>query len=76
MSFYEESRKKHHGLTAAQAEVMEWVCKGKTNGETAQILGRSENTVVAHLVRAFKKLDACNRTVAAVKYDRLKRGGI
>jgi DNA-binding CsgD family transcriptional regulator len=73
MSFYDESRRKHYGLTAMQAEVMEWICKGKTNSETAQILGRSQNTVIQHLHRAFKKLDACNRTVAALKYERLKR---
>lgn len=55
-------------LTAKQTEVMEWVCLGKTNHEIATILSRSERTVHNHMRLICQKLNACNRTLAAVKY--------
>jgi DNA-binding CsgD family transcriptional regulator len=55
-------------LTDKQREVIEWVCLGKTNGEIAQILGKSERTVHNTMHAVCRKLNACNRTAAAVRY--------
>src|SRR5688572_2743347 len=55
-------------LTARQTEVLEWVAFGKTNGEIAQIIGRTERTVHSHVHLICQKLNVPNRTAAAVKY--------
>ena len=51
-------------LSAREREVMGWVEKGKTNGEIAEILSLSINTVKTHLKRSFVKLGVENRTAA------------
>lgn len=55
-------------LSAREREIAHWVCQGKTNGQIAQILGISVNTVKNHLHRIFAKLGANNRTELVVKY--------
>ena len=56
------------GLTLREAEVMDWVAKGKSNGEIAIILGISQHTVRKHLEHILTKLGAENRTTAAVAW--------
>jgi len=49
------------GLTVRQAEVAYWVAQGKTNAETALILGTSPRTVDKHMERIFQRLGVENR---------------
>jgi DNA-binding CsgD family transcriptional regulator len=58
-------------LSIREEEITYWVCQGKTNGEIAQILGISVNTVKNHVHRIFDKLGASNRTQAVAKYKNM-----
>ena len=49
------------GLTVRQAEVAYWVAQGKSNPETAVILGTSPRTVDKHMERIFQRLGLENR---------------
>jgi DNA-binding response OmpR family regulator/DNA-binding CsgD family transcriptional regulator len=49
------------GLTVRQAEVAYWVAQGKSNAETALILGTSPRTVDKHMERIFQRLGVENR---------------
>lgn len=49
------------GLTEREAEVMHWVCEGKSNPEIAQILDITQHTVNRHIEHIFKKLAVDNR---------------
>jgi DNA-binding CsgD family transcriptional regulator len=53
------------GLTPREAEVLFWVAQGKSNTDTATILGTRPRTVHKHLDRIFCKLGVENRTAAA-----------
>ncbi len=53
------------GLTRRQAEVLYWVCQGKSNAEIAVILRISGRTVTFHMSAVLKALGASNRTEAA-----------
>jgi len=52
-------------LTQREAEVLDWVIKGKTNRDIGEILGTSPRTVNKHLEHVFVKLGVENRTAAA-----------
>lgn len=52
------------GLTAREAEVLRWVAQGKTNVETAIILGTQPATIKKHLERIYVKLRVETRTAA------------
>lgn len=54
-------------LSDREAEIMGWVCSGKSNIEIGLILDLSEFTVKNHLQRIFKKLDVVNRSQAVAK---------
>ncbi len=56
-----------HALTQREKQCLLWSAEGKTAWETARILSISERTVVFHLNNAAGKLDASNRTHAAIK---------
>jgi DNA-binding NarL/FixJ family response regulator len=51
-------------LTARELEVLQHVAKGLGNKEIAQVIGRSTETVKAHLESIFRKLDAKDRAHA------------
>jgi DNA-binding NarL/FixJ family response regulator len=51
-------------LTARELEVLQHVAKGLGNKEIAQAIGRSTETVKAHLESIFRKLDASDRAHA------------
>src|SRR5574337_1303617 len=53
------------GLTRREAEVLQWVARGKTNAEIGCILGLSPRTVQKHLEHVFKKLGVETRLAAA-----------
>jgi DNA-binding NarL/FixJ family response regulator len=52
-------------LTTREAEVLFWVCKGKTNKDIGDILQTSPRTVNKHLEHVFEKLGVETRTAAA-----------
>ena len=55
-------------LTEREAEIMEWVALGKTNGEIGGILNLSSFTIKNHMQRIFKKLDVFNRAQAVAVF--------
>ncbi len=52
-------------LTPRELEVLRWVCEGKSNSETGQILGCSPETVKKHLQHVYRKLGVENRMAAS-----------
>lgn len=54
------------GLTPKEAEVLLWVAQGKTNAETALILGITEATIKKHLEHIFEKLGVEKRGAASL----------
>lgn len=56
------------GLSDREAEILEWVCAGKSNQEIGMILEISAFTVKNHLQRIFRKLDVTNRAQAVSKF--------
>lgn len=58
-------------LSAREEEVLLWVSEGKTNVDISKILAVSLFTVKNHLQRIMDKLNAANRTEAAVKYHQM-----
>ena len=56
-----EARLLRLGCTAREAEVMRWVCRGKTNVEIAEILNVTVHTANRHLEHIYKKLGVENR---------------
>ena len=65
---------KTFGLTNREAEVLGWIARGKSNDETAAILGIGQQTVKKHLERIYSVLGVVNRTEAAVKVQTVLRG--
>jgi DNA-binding CsgD family transcriptional regulator len=55
------------GLTPREAEVLIWIAQGKTNPETAMILGIRPYTVRTHLERVFAKLGVETRHAAGLR---------
>jgi DNA-binding response OmpR family regulator/DNA-binding CsgD family transcriptional regulator len=55
------------GLTPRQSEVLYWIAQGKTNAETAIILGTSPRTVDKHVEQLLERLGVENRLAAAAK---------
>jgi DNA-binding NarL/FixJ family response regulator len=55
------------GLTPRVAEVLLWLCQGKTNGEIATILGNSESTVKKQVLEIFAVLGVETRTAASLR---------
>jgi len=65
---------KRLGLTAREAEVLTWACRGKSNREIAEILAVSHRTVNKHLDQVYTKLGVENRTAAAAVVTRTLDG--
>ncbi|MFO1500013.1 MAG: response regulator transcription factor [Verrucomicrobiota bacterium] len=55
------------GLTPRAAETLLWVAQGKTNAETASILGVTESTVKKHVQEIFEKLGVETRGAATLR---------
>jgi len=62
------------GLTPRQSEVLYWVAQGKTNAETAIILGASPRTIDKHVEQLLERLGVENRLAAATKANEVLRG--
>ncbi|MER9356241.1 LuxR family transcriptional regulator [Mesorhizobium sp. M0514] len=54
-------------LSLRERECILWVTRGKSSWETGKILGISVNTVNFHIKNVMRKLNAANRTAAAIK---------
>jgi DNA-binding response OmpR family regulator/DNA-binding CsgD family transcriptional regulator len=54
------------GLTAREAEVLYWIAQGKSNPDTATILGASVRTVHKHVEHIFQKLGLETRNAATL----------
>ena len=54
-------------LTKREKETYHWICEGKSNEETAMILGISARTVAKHCQNVFAKLGVENRKAAMVQ---------
>lgn len=58
-------------LPARELECLKWTAEGKTSDEIGEIISVSPATVVYHLNKSVRRLDASNRHHAAVKAIRL-----
>jgi DNA-binding CsgD family transcriptional regulator len=54
-------------LTEREAEILNWVARGKTNQEIASLLFVSPHTVRKHLENAYDKLEVHTRTAAVAR---------
>ncbi|WP_259642288.1 helix-turn-helix domain-containing protein [Pseudomonas syringae] len=54
-------------LSTREVEVLKWVADGKTGEVNGKVLGVTERTVTHHTVNIMQKLNATNKTAAAVK---------
>lgn len=59
-------------LTRREMDVLEWVARGKTNRDVAEILGMSPRTVNKHLEHIYEKLGVETRTAAVAQFGRLE----
>lgn len=66
-SWVPASREDQALLSTREREVLTWTAQGKTSGEISDILDISAHTVNFHIKKASDKLDAANRTTAAVR---------
>ena len=53
-------------LTKREIDVLEYLVKGYSNQQIANILNISKDTVKLYLKRIFLKMNVCNRVEAAV----------
>ena len=60
-------------LSVRELEVLEAICKGKTNLDIAAVLDISPFTVKNHVQRIFRKIGVTNRTQAAARYAEAMR---
>lgn len=60
-------------LSAREMEVLESMCRGKTNLDIAAALDISPFTVKNHVQRIFRKIGVTNRTQAAARYSAAAR---
>ena len=54
-------------LTAREAEILELIAKGLTNGEAGRVLGISSTTIRTHLEHIYAKLEVTNRVEAVTE---------
>ena len=54
-------------LSKREKEILKLVAKGRTNGEIAEMLHLSANTVHTYVKRCFEKLDVSDRVSAALR---------
>jgi DNA-binding CsgD family transcriptional regulator len=62
---------KKRSLSKRELEVLHWVSEGKTDWEIGVILSISIYTVKNHVKSILSKLDACNRTHATQKANKM-----
>jgi DNA-binding NarL/FixJ family response regulator len=57
-------------LTPAEQVVLEWIARGLSDKQIAKQLKRSEGTIKKHVSNTLRKLNASNRTEAAILAER------
>ena len=62
-----ENKEDGYGLTLREMDILRLVVEGKTNDQTAAILGISVKTVENNLHTIYRKMDVVSRVEAAVK---------
>ncbi len=65
--FARDDPRENCSLTDRERDVLSWAARGKTVGETADILCISEQTAESYMRGAVGKLDAANKTHAVAK---------
>ena len=60
-SAFSQRSRSDRQLTLREREVLEWLARGKSNSEIAQILGITTATVGKHLEHIYPKLGVENR---------------
>lgn len=63
----QHSRRRRSILSPRETEILTWVARGKSTWDVSRLLGISEKAVDFHLDATKRKLQATNRTQAAVK---------
>jgi DNA-binding CsgD family transcriptional regulator len=63
-----EGERDETGLTPRESEILEWVARGKTNPEIAEILLIAPTTVRRHLENVYAKLGVHTRTAAVTRF--------
>jgi DNA-binding CsgD family transcriptional regulator len=63
-------------LTRREAQILEMISRGLTNGEIAARIGVTVHAVKFHLNGIFRKLGVSNRTAAAVRYAQAPELGL
>ena len=58
-------------LSKREIEITRWTAEGKSAAEIAEILYLSESTVNFHIANVVRKLNAANKTAAAVRASML-----
>lgn len=58
-------------LSNRELEVLEWMCKGKSNPVIGEIIGVSRSSVDTYIRRIFAKLDVTDRTAACMRANSL-----
>lgn len=58
--------KENAKITGKELEVLKWIVEGKSTWEISVILNRSERVIKWHINNIMRKLDAVNRTHAAI----------
>lgn len=59
--------RKRDALTAREKEILNWICRGKSNIEIGLILGLSPFTVKNHVQKILRRLNVLNRAQAVGK---------
>ncbi|MEL1249636.1 helix-turn-helix transcriptional regulator [Aurantiacibacter gilvus] len=54
-------------LSNRELEVLEWMCRGKSNPVIAEIMGVSRSSIDTYIRRIFAKLDVTDRTAACMR---------
>ncbi len=63
--FTEYDLRRFRLLSNLQIEILNWMAKGKTNGEISSIVGRTERAIAYHVSEILTKLDVTSRAQAA-----------
>ena len=65
------SERNQNILTRKEMEILKWIVSGKTNGEIATILSKSEKTVRNQVQSILRKMEVANRSELVMRSDEL-----
>ena len=73
MNALKMDRKETEDLTPQEKNILELVSQGKTNKEIGEVLYISEKTVRNNMSKILKKINATNRTMAAIYWSNRRK---